>query len=58
MIKKTEAQCMDLLKDLTGIKEVDEQESDDAKEGEEEGRLHGSFAILGHIGDVFIRRYG
>ncbi len=49
---------MDLLKDLTGIKEVDEHETDDAKEGEEEGRLHGSFAILGHIGDVFIRRFG
>ena len=29
----------------------------DEERGLDTGRLHGSFEILGHIGDVFVRRF-
>ena len=45
-----------MLKDTTGIEEVDENYSEDVSE-EMGGRLHGSFEILGHIGDIFVRRF-
>ena len=45
-----------MLKDTTGIEEVDDNYSEDVSE-EMGGRLHGSLTILGHIGDVFIRRF-
>jgi hypothetical protein len=48
---------MDMLKDLTGLQEVDGTRTDDDDE-DSNGRLHGSFTILGHIGDIFIRRFG
>jgi hypothetical protein len=45
-----------MLKDLTGLEEVDGNYSEDGDSGSL-GRLHGSFSILGHIGDVFVRRF-
>jgi hypothetical protein len=51
-----EGHLKDMLKDMTGVEEVDDRYSEDAKE-EEGGRLHGSFEILAHIGDVFVRRF-
>lgn len=43
---------------MTGISEIDGTPTEDAKEGEENGKLYGAFTILGHIGDVFLRRFG
>ena len=44
---------------MTGIEEIDGTYSEDQINGEDEdpGRLHGAFEILGHIGDIFVRRY-
>jgi hypothetical protein len=59
LIPKLESYTMDMVKDLTGLQEVDGTRTDDGDEegGLSEGRLHGSFEILGHIGDVFVRRF-
>lgn len=56
LIQKLESYAMDMLKDLTGLQEVDGTRTDDGDEGSF-GRLHGSFEILGHIGDIFVRRF-
>jgi len=40
---------------MTGLEEVDGRNSPDGEEPE--GRLHGAFEIIGHIGDVFVRRF-
>jgi hypothetical protein len=44
---------------MTGLEEIDGiRSSDRAGDAEPDGgRLHGSFEILGHIGDVFVRRF-
>jgi len=51
-----EGHLRDMLKDMTGLEEFDNRYSEDVDD-EFGGRLHGVFEILGHIGDVFIRRY-
>ena len=43
----------DILKDMTGIMEIDGHSSE--KEGQ--GNMNGAVEILAHIGDVFGRRY-
>ena len=58
MIEQTEKHTLDMLKDSSGIEEIDGHESEDAKENEEGGKLHGTFEVLSHIGDVFLRRFG
>lgn len=47
----------DLLKDMTGLNEIDGRESEDGKTGEEITRLHGAFEALAFVGDTFIRRF-
>ncbi len=56
LLQKLESYALDMLKDLTGLQEVDGTRTDDAEDNEL-GRLHGSFEILGHISDVFVRRF-
>lgn len=63
LLPNLEQHLKDTLKDLTGIEEVDGHFTEDAKENDDEdeaaplGRLHGSFEILAHIGDTFVRRF-
>jgi hypothetical protein len=55
LIPQLEAHLKDCLRDMTGLEEVDGRNSPDGEEPE--GRLHGVFEIIGHIGDVFVRRF-
>lgn len=58
LLENLEKHLLDCLKDMSGLEEADGRPSDDTAEIEdEEGRLHGAFKILGHLGDVFIRRF-
>ena len=58
LLANLEEHLADFLKDMTGIEEIDGRFSEDAEEPEDQpGRLHGSFEILGHIGDAFVRRF-
>lgn len=57
-IKKLETYTLEILKDMSGISEIDGKPSEDAEEGEEAGKLYGAFTILGYIGDIFLRRFG
>lgn len=58
LLANLEEHLADFLKDMTGIEEIDQRLSDDAEDEEDKpGRLHGSFEILGYIGDVYVRRF-
>lgn len=58
LIDNLEGHLKDCMKDLTGIEEVDERFSEDAKDEDDQGsRLHGAFEIVAHVGDVFVRRF-
>ena len=56
LLSNLEAHLKDMLKDMTGIEEVDDKYSEDGSE-EDGGRLHGALEIIGHISDIFVRRY-
>jgi hypothetical protein len=56
LLPNLEGHMRDMLKDMTGLEEIDGRYTEDAKE-EEGGRLHGVFEIIAHIGDIFVRRF-
>jgi hypothetical protein len=47
------------MRDMTGIEEIDGRYSEDViiDADEDTGRLHGALEILGHLSDVFVRRF-
>lgn len=58
LLTNLECHLADFLGDMTGIREVDGRLTEDAEDPQDQpARLHGSFEILGHIGDTFVRRF-
>lgn len=56
-LKKLETFSIEQLKDESGIPEIDGRPEEEVKEEEEQSKLYGALTILGHIGDVFVRRF-
>lgn len=55
LLTKLESHLKDMFKDLTGVSEFDGNHTPDGEEPE--GRLHGSFELVAHLGDLFVRRF-
>lgn len=55
LLPKLESHLRDMFKDLTGVSEFDENQTPDGDEPE--GRLHGSFELVAHLCDLFVRRF-
>ena len=56
-LSKLESHLRDAMKDMTGIEEIDGRRAEEAKDEDEQGRLHGAVEIAGYIGDTYVRRY-
>lgn len=59
LLPKLEQHLKECLKDMTGIEEIDGRYAEDViiDADEDNGRLHGAFEIIGHLGDIFVRRF-